>query len=195
MCIPVSSVSVWISVFANNGVECKQLQDYVFLRLRYFTMNMHLTVKRNKIVTIHSWGFSYILWNKTRISGLNMQIFLLVRCVHEGREVSGNYKLLIMQCMILSFSCHGFYVKYNSAVGGLAILCDEAGSDTFWSYHLQRECETKEGSGLIYNSHTGGWSMVISNWKGLQCCQKCDARLLSLYLSSVVKWWDGKRWC
>jgi hypothetical protein len=74
-------------------------------------------------------------------------------------------------------------------VGGLAILCEDV-SDTFCSYHLQLQCETKEGSGLIHSYHTGGgggWSTAISVGKWPHCCQKGEARPLSLYLSSQLK--------
>lgn len=84
-------------IFAGNGVECKQSQDQVFLHLRYYIMSIDLAVKRNKTVTIYSCGFSYSHIKKTRICGLNMQSFLLVRCFPEGRDVNRNYKLLIVQ--------------------------------------------------------------------------------------------------
>jgi len=84
-------------IFADNGVECKQSQDQVFLHLRYYIMSIHLAVKRNKMVTIYSCHFLYSGINKMRICGLNMQSFLLVRCFPEGGDVNKNYKLLIVQ--------------------------------------------------------------------------------------------------
>jgi len=84
-------------VFADNGVECKQSQGQVLLHLRHYIMSMHLAVKRNKMVTIYSFGFSYSCISKTRIYELNMQSFLLVRCFPEGRGINRNYTLLIVQ--------------------------------------------------------------------------------------------------
>ena len=94
---PVLSCEYMNIMFTDNGVECKQSQDQVFLHLSYYIMSMHLAVKRNKMVIIYSCGFSYSCINMKRMCGLNMQRFLLVRCFPEGRDVNRNYKLLFVQ--------------------------------------------------------------------------------------------------